>query len=384
MINFKTFIKKISSKIFFLAILLSVSSCSLMKLSFESNEVPLPKNELNTRIAVRAFQNDFSSAIIAISDSIKNNSDDIAIKLNTIRFKKGLVAASAKTAFQSVPELSLVDTWVLCKQLVMVLQTELGMEYLGSQNKLMLETAIDLEFKITNIAKSLLRKERFSELHSFVSNYSIEHPVTSFDFPRTNILSPLSKHLGVADTSYVKTLGSGAEALSDIGDRIAIAKEQLSQQLSWEKERLTLQWEDANPSEEFLKRADSLNLILDKFAILAEDSPELLGAISANIKNELMPLIYELNGGLNTSISKLTDERIQLQLYLEELQKTVITDLNTTGDHLIEKSTSSITQIIKDVAWIVILGIVILILLIFGIPFMAGFYLAKAKFNKKT
>jgi len=355
-----------------------------MKLSFESNEVPLPKNELNTRIAVRAFQNDFSSAIIAVSDSIKNNSTDITIKLNTIRFKKGLVAASGKTAFQSVPELSLVDTWVLCKQLVKVLETDIGMKYLGPQNKLMLDTAIDLELKITSIAKSLLKKERFKELNSFVSKYTFENPVTSFDFPRTNILSPLSKHLGVADTSYVKTLGSGAEALSDIGDRIAIAKEQISQQLSWEKERLTLQWKDANPSEEFLERADSLNVILDRFAILAEDSPELLGAISSNIRNELMPLIYELNGGLNISVNKLADERIRMQLYLDQLQKSLVTDINSTGEQMIEKTASSISTVIKDVAWIVVLGVIILILLLFGIPFMAGFYLAKAKFNKKN
>ncbi|WP_090123449.1 hypothetical protein [Lutibacter oricola] len=355
-----------------------------MKLSFESEEIPLSKIQLNTRIAVRSFQNDFSSSIIKTADSIISSSNDLKIKLNVIQFKKGLVAASAKTAFQSVPELSLVDTWILSKQLVEVLKTKEGVEYLGPQNVLMLNTAISLEYKISQIAKSLLNKERFKSLYLFATNYTKNNPITTFDFPRTNLLSPLAKHLGVADTSYVKTLGTGAEALSDIGDRIGIAKEQISQQLAWEKERLSLQWDDANISDEFLSRADSLNLILDRFTILAENSPELLGEISANIKNELMPLIYELNGGVNSSVNKLADERLQLQTYLSDLQETVIKNLNSTGDHMIEKSASSITQIIKDVAWIIILGIIILILLIFGIPFMAGFYLAKAKFNKTT
>ena len=379
-----TFLKSILHKIIILTFLLSITSCSLMKLSFESEEIPLEKTQLNTRIAVRSFQNDFSSAIIRVSDSIKNGSNDIEIKLNSIRFKKGLVAASGKTAFQTVPELSLVDTWILCKQLVAVLQTEYGMKFLGPQNKLMLDTANDLELKITHIAKSLLKKERFAKLNSFVIKNAMENPVKSFDFPRTNLLSPLSTHLGVADTSYVKTIGSGAEVLSDIGDRIAIAKEQITQQLSWEKERLTIQWGDVDPSEEILKRADSLNIILNKFALLAQDSPELLGAISSNIRNELMPLIYELNGGLNSSIYKLADERVKMQLYLDELQIKLVADINTTGEHMMEKTATSISTVIKEVAWIVILGVVTLILLLFGIPFMAGFYLAKARFKNSA
>lgn len=384
MTTFSTFFNFFFTKIFILTIILLLSSCSLMKLSFESEEVPLPKTQLNTRIAVRAFQNDFSSAIIAASDSIKNGSNDINIKLNAIRFKKGLVAASGKTAFQTVPELSLVDTWILCKQLVAVLQTDFGMNFLGPQNKLMLNTAQDLELKITHIAKSLLKKERFNKLNSFVINNTLENPVKSFNFPRTNLLSPLSMHLGVADTSYVKTIGSGAEVLSDIGDRIAIAKEQITQQLSWEKERLTIQWGDANPSEEILKRADSLNIILNKFAIIAQDSPELIAAISSNLRNELMPLIYELNSGINSSIYKLSDERVKMQLYLDQLQLKLVADINTTGENLIEKTANSISTVIKEVAWIVVLSVIIIILLLFGIPFMAGFYLAKARFSKKN
>lgn len=382
MTNLKLNINTFIGKTFILLLFISLSSCSLMKLSFESGEVPLPKNQLNTRIAVRAFQNDFSSRIIHISDSIKNSSDDIRIKLNSIQFKKGLVAASGKTAFQAVPELSLVDTWILCKQLVAVLQTDFGKEYLGPENKLMLNTAIELELQFSSISKSLLNKDRFKELNSFVLKYSKENPVSSFDFPRTSILAPLSKHLSVADTSYVKTLGTGAEALSDIGDRIIITKEQISQQLAWEKERLMIQWEKANPTKEFLARADSLNLILDRFAVIAEDSPELIGAISANLRSELMPLIDELNGGLNSSLNKLTDERIRMQLYIDELQKSLVADINSTGEQMIEKTATSISTVIKDVAWIVVLGAVIFILLLFGIPFMAGFYLAKARFNK--
>jgi len=353
-----------------------------MKLSIDSNETPLSKNQLNMRIAVRAYQTDFSSSIIATADSIMLNSDTIEIKLNAIQFKKALIAASGKTAFQSTPELSLVDTWTLCHQLVEILKTTQATEYLGPQSKLMLQTAINLELKISKIAKSLLSKKRFESLKTFTYNYAQKTPLTTFDFPRTNILTPLSKHLGISDSTYVKTLGTGVQALGDIGDRIGIAKEQISQQLSWEKDRLSLQWENANVSEDFLTRADSLNVILDRFAILAENSPELIGAISSNIKNELMPLILELNGGLNTSVNMLANERIYLQSYLEKFEKTAIKDINSTGDHLIEKSALHITKLIKDVAWIIILCFIILILFIFGIPFTAGYCLAKAKFNK--
>jgi hypothetical protein len=363
-------------------LLILVSSCSLLKVTLESDVKPLPKNDLNTRIAVRAFQNNLSSAIIKVSDSMSDLNDSIAIKLNIIQFKQGVIKASAKTAYQAVPELSLVDTWILCKQIVAVTQTDFGQSFLGPNHKLMEDAAVELEAEITDIAKSLLNKNRFNELESFVIQYAVQNPVKSFDFPRANILSPLSDHLGVADTSYVKTLGSGAEAMSDIGDRIGITKDLIDQQLSWEKERFELQWEDKNPSEAFLARADSLTFMLDRLAIIAEESPELLGEVSVNMRKELMPLINELSGGLNASVNKLADERMKMQLYLDEQRKLMVTDLNITGENMIKQSATRLSEVIKDVAWIIILALIVIVLVLLGVPFATGFYLAKAKFKK--
>ncbi len=364
-------------------LLILLSSCSLLKFTIESKEEPLPKNLLNTRIAVRAFQREFSSDIIAVSDTIIANTSDIDIKLNAIAFKKGIVAASGKTAFQAVPELALVDTWVLCKQLKDVMESNLGKEFIGSDHILVKEKAVQLENRITEIARTLLKEDRYSELESFVNKYALENPVTSFDFPRANILSPLSKHLGVADTVYVSTIGSGAEALSDIGDRIGITSELLGKQLGWEKERFSLEWDRANPSDDFLARADSISLILDRFANVAENSPELMGNMSANMRSELMPLINELNGGIDASLYKLADERLRMQLYLDAQRKLLVSDVNATGEQMIDTSTKSIATLIKDVAWIVILAAIIIIALLFSIPFLAGFYLAKARFKTK-
>lgn len=375
-------IKTSSNKLLLIIILIFTSSCSLLKLSIDSNEIPLSKNLLNMRIAVRAFQTDFSSSIIKATDSIMLKSKDVEIKLNIIQFKRAIIAASAKTAYQSTPELSLIDTWILCKQLTAILNTNKAREYLGHNKELIFLTAIELETKISGIAKSFLNAKRFVLLETFALNYAKKTPINTFYFPRTNILTPLSKYLGISDSTYVQTLGTGVQALGDIGDRIAIAKEQISQQVTWEKDRLSLEWENSEISDDFLRRADSLNAILDKFAHLAENSPELMEAITLNIKEELMPLIQELNGGLNTSVDMLSTERIYLQSYLDNFQKKVIEDLNYTGERLIEKSTSSIAKLIKDVAWIVILALIVIILLIFGIPFMAGYYLAKARFKK--
>ena len=141
------------------ALLILLSSCSLLKFTIDSNDEPLPKNLLNTRIAVRAFQREFSSGIIAVSDTIIAHTTDTDIKLNAIAFKKGIVAASSKTAFQAVPELALVDTWVLSKQLTDVMRTDLGKEFMGSEYILVLDEATQLEKRISEIAQSLLDRK---------------------------------------------------------------------------------------------------------------------------------------------------------------------------------------------------------------------------------
>ena len=53
-----------------LVLLFFVSSCSLLDVVIEDESEPFSKRDLNTRLLVRAFHDDFTSAVILTADSI--------------------------------------------------------------------------------------------------------------------------------------------------------------------------------------------------------------------------------------------------------------------------------------------------------------------------
>lgn len=99
-----------------LAAILMLNGCSLLKFSLDTGDTPLTREQINTRLTVRAFYKDFSLSVINTADSIYQSTDSLKLKLRAIEWKLRSTSLCAQAAFGNIPEISLLNTWLLCVQ----------------------------------------------------------------------------------------------------------------------------------------------------------------------------------------------------------------------------------------------------------------------------
>ncbi|TAJ10229.1 hypothetical protein DMA11_19325 [Marinilabiliaceae bacterium JC017] len=366
--------------LFILCTTILITGCSLLKFQIETDVEPLPQKELNTRLAVRSFYNDFVNTVMTASDSIVKTSPDTDHQINAIRWKINSTAACSRAAFQSIPEASLVDTWVLCLQMEQLLQTDSMNRLLGEYTPVALRATQTLSQSIDKLAKNLNKQDHYKELIAFTQQYARKHPLTGLKFSRKSLVADLTEFLEIPDTAYVTTIGSGAEVMNDLTERIGIYNDQIKYQLEWQKDLLTIKWDRDSIDERFLARADSLSLMLDRLANVAEESPEILGSIAVRLRQELSPMIYDLNHQLSNSIGQISREREELQKYLDTQRAIITEDINQTGQQMIETATENLIKLIRKI----IVYVILLIVVLFGIPFGLGFALGRIQLKKRS
>ncbi|WP_439183749.1 hypothetical protein [Carboxylicivirga taeanensis] len=361
-------------------LIVSFSSCSLIKFQPKFGTDSLPKQELNTRLAVRSYYKTFSGEVIQAADSIANLSNDPDVKAQAIRWKGAATAACTRTAFQTDAEIALLDTWLLARQMEAYLQAE-GENVFGELAPIAQNCAANLCDEIEYLAERSNDEGHFKQLRTFVEQYPMPTEITDWQFNKIDTRLKLIEHLGIPDSLYTSTIGTGAEVMNDFTERMSVYNEQIQSQLAWEKELLLLTLGNDSLTEPYLARIDSLSLMLNRLAIVAQESPEMMGVIAVRLREELAPVVYDFNSGMHRSITELSKEREHLQKYLNEQRVLLRDDLQSSGKVLIEETTDNLIRFIQNISWLIVIVVVILVAVIFGLPFTLGYLLAKARFK---
>nr|WP_321451924.1 hypothetical protein [uncultured Carboxylicivirga sp.] len=371
-------------KVVLMAVLASaiLSSCSLLKFNMEGASTPLEVEDLNARMAVRSFYKEFSGQVIQIADSIYHSTDDLELKTKTIYWKSGSTSACSRAAFQTDAELALVETWIVTRQMNHFFENQ-GQEYFDNYTHLATESSEDLLRKIELIAKGTRKKENFAQLKDFVYQYEL-HPIADdWKMERHDLRPDLIAHMGIPDSLYTKTVGSGAEVMSDLTDRLGIYNEQISSQLEWQKQLLLTNMEDSTLVAPYIARIDSMAATMRSLAIIMQESPEMLGMIAVRMREELSPIAQDFTYGMQNSILQLSKERDELQKYISEQRVLLKADLEESGQVLIKETTDNLIRLIKSISWVIILLVIVLTAVFFGLPFTLGFLLGKWRVKRK-
>lgn len=358
------------------------SSCSLLKFQADFGTDPLPKQELNTRLAVRSYQKTFSGQVIQAADSIIQLSHDRDIKTQAIQWKGAATSACTRTAFQTSSEIALVDTWLLTRQMDAYLQAY-GDEVFGEFSPIAKDCAARLNKEIDHLARRSNEKSHYQKLKSFVEEYPLSTAVDGWHFSKVDTRPDLIEYLEIPDSLYTTTIGTGAEVMSDFTDRISVYNEQIQSQLGWEKELIMLTLGNDSLVEPYLARIDSLSQMLNRLAVVAQESPEMMGVIAVRMREELTPIVHDFNSGMRSSIYELAQERENLQKYLNEQRVLLRDDLQSSGKVLIEETTDNLIRFVRNISWLIIIVVIVLVTVIFGLPFTLGYLLAKARFKPR-
>lgn len=373
------------TKFFLIVTIISIalSSCSLLKFQPQFASESLPKQDLNTRLAVRSYYKSFSGKVIQAADSIVTLSDDLSVKAQAIKWKGAATSACARTAFQTDAEISLVDTWILVRQMDEYLN-RYGVEKFGSHSHIATDATKELYEQIDEIAKRSNTKSHYQSLAEFVKSYPLPDDIYEWQFSKTDVRPLLIEHLQIPDSLYTSTIGTGAEVMNDFTDRISVYNDQIKSQLAWEKELLLLTFENDSLVEPYLARIDSLSQMLNRLAIVAKESPEMMGVIAVRMREELSPIMSDFNTGMRSNINELSKEREYLQNYLNQQRELLRDDMTQSGKVLIQETTDNLIRFMRQISWLIVFVVIVLVAVIFGLPFTLGYLLAKARFKNKN
>lgn len=359
---------------------LALASCSLFRVTLSSNDEPMPRQDLNTRLAVRSFYSEFAKVMAQTTDSIIKNTTDAKIAANAIILKMNSAMQLSKAAYQTIPEAALVDVWIFIYQLDDFLSSQNGQQLFGDYQPWLTQTGLYLKKRIEKTSINLRGREKQQALKSFVTQYSEENPFRDLKLTRGDILPGLIAHLGLTDSTYVKSTGSMAEVMTDISERIGIISEQLSNQIEWQKQLFNVKWQNDSLPQQMMARVDSITLLISRLVALANNTPEMAGQISVRLREELSPMLFELGAQMHLSVIQLSQQREELQKFLDQQRAHITESLDKTSQDLIKAATDSVVQIVRSL----ILYLILLILVLFGLPFGLGFAFGRMRIKKQS
>ncbi|MFV0346519.1 MAG: hypothetical protein ACK5IQ_09785 [Bacteroidales bacterium] len=373
-----------------------LSSCSLLEFSLKGEAEPLSKQELSTRFAVRTFYSGFVSKIIVAADSMVISTDSAAYKTNAIRWKLNASNSCASLAYQSSSDIAMVGTWIFCERMNNFLQSRRSDSLFGTYNASLAAQAgqygVD---KITKVARAVYDKgKQYEKVGEFVRLFAKEHPFTSLSFDNIGFVDDYQSFLSIPDSLMVHNYGTAPEILGDFADRMGTYTEQFHNNLTWNKDMLEVYWDSDSMTAkflvradtfaaEFMTRADSITALLAAFSEIAKNSPELAAQMAANVSQELRPMIDEMNYMVNTSFLQFSQQRDSIQLFLDQQRVALKDDISETGVLWMEQMSDSLASFVKKISFAVGLLAVVLVLVIFGVPFALGYYTSKLRSKVK-
>jgi len=366
-----------------------LSSCSLFNVDLNTGVEPLPSKELNTRILMHEFANDFSVKVEHVADSIIDTTEDIDMKLNAVNWKINAIAMSRQTIFQTVPYASLVDTWTFCRQ-----QSDLFSKGQASDLFQEYQPAVQslcgrLESEVRFIARLVSTDKDFRVYGNFVEGYAADHPLTDLNFSRGSLLSDLNEALGLADSVAISTIGTMPEAVSDLSSRLNSYSNSIPKLTRWKTEAYF--YERGIDSVDVKAVMDSINMLTSKISYLAEHSPELVDSAIIQLNYQLTPMVNQLDRKWTETLWRLEEERIALMASLDnqrvllsenvaDERSIIMKDLNVLSKELVEQSWVHVKELIVKSLFLILLILIVML----GLPFGLGFFTGRLFGTKKA
>ncbi|MFV0378912.1 MAG: hypothetical protein ACK5JD_16600 [Mangrovibacterium sp.] len=119
--------------------------------------------------------------------------------------------------------------------------------------------------------------------------------------------------------------------------------------------------------------------MLDKLAIIASESPEMMGIIAVRMREELSPLVNSMNETLLVSLQILAEQRDSLQVYVDGQREKLSREAGEIGNKMIVTATNSLVTLIRKV----IVYLIVLVLVLFGVPFALGYSFGRMRSTRK-
>lgn len=359
--------------------LVSATGCSLLKMNISTGD-PLPKEDVEARVMTRGFYYDLSDGIVRAADSVAAASPDVRIKMRAIRWKMQATRAAVSAAMQPIPEVSLADTWILCRRMDEAFASAPDSLLFGVQSPVARAAARGFSERADSLARDVLAPDRYRLMKRFVDDYMTANPPTEADVAPMNTTLAWLRFLKAQGVEHTYASGSISEVLADMSDRVGGQTQQMASSLGWSKDLLELRLQQDSIQIQVGRQLDSLDRNFRRIVTVMEHIPEISDAVMGSFDTQVQSLIATMNASVDNAFLNFDRQRDELQHYVSAERAALVRELHAAADDAIRSTLDGIPPLVgKVVGWLILLGVVVL-----GVPFALGFWLGGARMKARS
>ncbi len=374
-----------------LALLVASVGCSLITIRSEIE--PMPRGDLEARLLTRELITVFGDRVQLAAARISGASADQEVRSAALRWQLGAIEACRAAGLRQDPREALVDVWGLSLQQREFFTTGGGSGLFGADHALAVDAAEKLVADVERIAGATIGPEVRATMAEVASEYARRFQISDLSFRREPILPLWLEAAGAA--GRVATVGTSPEVLQDVADRLRMIGEGVPRTLAWRTElALTERQEDLEELHDLLTQLDRGLASLSK---LAETSPELAATAARELQRELGPSLERLDARWKESLSTLTlqreavtrdlermqadltaairSEREALTAALDHQRAAVMAEADGIATNVTDRALGHLRSALREVLVLVI----VLVALVLGLPFAAGYLVGRAR-----
>lgn len=172
---------------------------------------------------------------------------------------------------QQAPELALLDTWMLYRNMDSLFAARPDSLLFGAGSPLARRTASRLHRKARHLASDLLTPERYELMRQFVAAQPLPAPGDEVQPDRTML--PWVDFLRAHGIEALYPVGTIAEVMADMGDRIGGVTQQTTNAIDWTGDLLSLRIRQDSLRDRLAMQLDSLERDFNRLTAVAEDLP---------------------------------------------------------------------------------------------------------------
>lgn len=345
-----------------------LSGCSLLRFNLSTGDAPLSRGEADIRLMTRGLYAEAADRIAATADSIAGQCEDPSVRIRAIRWKMRSTRAAVDAAMQRIPEVSLLETWLLYRRMDAGLADTPDSLLFGPATPLARRTAGRLLRRTEALAAKLLPAGRFALMREFVARQPLDRSAAvSGDATLLAWVEYLESH-GI-DAVY--GTGTVAEIVADMGDRLDGQTRQAVDALAWTRDLIDIRLGQDSIRERLTVRLDSLELHFRRVVAVAEDLPGVTEEVALELNIALAQMMDTFDSSVDNAFADLERQRIALQRYVSDERAVLVGQAQDSVRQTVDSLLAALPGLIRRVAlWIVLLVVVVL-----GLPFAAGFWL---------
>jgi hypothetical protein len=356
-----------------------LTGCSL--LTIKSPEIPLTAREQEARLLTRDYAAHFATTITHLIDDASREDAGAAIRSQALRLKLSAVTEITRASTGLSPTASLLDTWAFSLQFRDFLTTGAGAHLLGNGQPDVARGATLLAADVDSLARKVWDSD-YARYHTFVSAYAERNPLENADLVRPSVLSAwiVEKH----DKSPLRAVGTVAQALGDVSDRMRIYSERVPAMSLWQAE-LALDragFDDAS----YRTALRNIDTQLGRISKLADTSPELAHEAIAELRESIRATGDRLDTSWMEMLRTLRVEREALAADIAAERESVTAAFDTERTRLSADAAQIAAQTV-DTSWRelrklvreALLLTILLAAVMLGLPFAAGYLVGRRR-----